>query len=155
MTLSNKVVVLLDGVVQQLDPPSRIYSHPANKFVAGFVGSPQINLLTLNCQENQAILGDFVIPLPNLPSSPDIIDLGIRPEDLKLATDSDQLIIEGEVFLVEHFGRELLVSMKVRGSNDRLRILIEPDQSWSKENLKVALNLQKINWFNAKTGERY
>ncbi len=155
MTLSSKVVVLLDGLIQQLDPPSRIYSHPANKFVAGFVGSPQINLLTLNCQGNQARLGDFTIPLPNLASFPDIIDLGLRPEDLKLATDSDQLIIEGEVFLVENFGRELLASMKVRGSNDTLRILIEPDLSWNKENLKVALNPHKFNWFNAKTGERY
>ena len=154
MTLSSKVVVLLDGVIQQLDAPSRIYSHPANKFVAGFVGSPQINLLTLNCQENQAMLGDFAIPLPDTLSSREIVDLGIRPEDLKLATNSDQLIIEGEVFLVENFGRELLASMKVRGSNDTLRILIEPDQSWNKENLKVALNLRKINWFDSQTGER-
>ena len=119
------------------------------------VGSPQINLLTLNCQGNKAMLGDFVIPLPDTVSSREIVDLGIRPEDLKLATDSDQLVIEGEVFLVENFGRELLASMKVRGSNDTLRILIEPDQSWSKENLKVALNPRKINWFDAKTGERY
>lgn len=154
MTLSSKVVVLLDGKIQQLDAPSRIYSHPANKFVAGFVGSPQINLLSLNCQGNQAMLGDFAIPLPALTSSPEIIDLGIRPEDLKLATETDQLVIEGEVFLVENFGRELLASMKVRGSQDTLRILIEPDRSWSKENLKVTVNPSKINWFNAKTGER-
>jgi len=155
MTLSTKVVVLLDGLIQQLDPPSRIYSHPANKFVAGFVGSPQINLLTLNCQGNEAVLGDFVIPLPDIASDPEIIDLGIRPEDLKLATDSDSLVIEGEVFLVENFGRELLASMKVRGSNDILRILIEPDRSWNKSNLKVAINPNKINWFDAKTGNRF
>jgi len=47
MTLSTKVAVLNNGYLQQLDPPERIYNHPASQFVAGFVGSPQMNLLTL------------------------------------------------------------------------------------------------------------
>ncbi|MGL5793551.1 MAG: ABC transporter ATP-binding protein, partial [Waterburya sp.] len=55
MTLSTKVAVLNQGLIQQLDPPSRIYSHPANEFVASFVGSPQMNLLTLKCEGNKAL----------------------------------------------------------------------------------------------------
>jgi multiple sugar transport system ATP-binding protein len=47
MTLSSKVAVLYDGYLQQLAPPQEIYNKPANQFVAGFVGSPQMNLLTL------------------------------------------------------------------------------------------------------------
>ncbi len=64
MTLSTKVAVLNNGYLQQLDAPERIYNHPANQFVAGFVGSPQMNLLMLPCQGRHALLGDFKIPLP-------------------------------------------------------------------------------------------
>ena len=154
MTLSSRVVVLLDGLIQQLDPPSRIYTHPANKFVAGFVGSPQMNLLSLNCQGNQAILGDFSIPLPAFSAQPSVVDIGIRPEDMSLATEEDQLTVEGDVFLVENFGRELLASVKVKGSHETLRILIDPECNFSQEGVKLALNHHRIHWFDAKTGDR-
>ncbi|MEM9539147.1 MAG: ABC transporter ATP-binding protein [Cyanobacteria bacterium P01_E01_bin.42] len=154
MTLSSKVAVLLDGLVQQLDPPSRIYTSPANKFVAGFVGSPQMNLLSLKCQGDRAILGEFSLPLLALSSQPDAIDMGIRPEDLSLATEEDEITVQGDVFLVEHFGRELLASLKISGSNDVLRVLIDPDRQWEKEGLKLAINPNRIHWFDAKTGDR-
>ncbi len=154
MTLSSKVVVLLDGLIQQLDPPSRIYTHPATKFVAGFVGSPQMNLLSLNCRDNQAILGDFSIPLPAFSASPAAVDMGIRPEDLSLATDEDKLTVEGKVFLVENFGRELLASVKVRGSNETLRILLAPELDFNREEIKLAFNPNRIHWFDEKTGDR-
>lgn len=154
MTLSTKVVVLLDGLIQQLDPPSRIYTHPATKFVAGFVGSPQMNLLPLKCQDNHAMLGNFSIPLPVLSTIPADIDMGIRPEDLSLATGEDILTVEGKVFLVENFGRELLASVKVDGSNHTLRILIDPDVSFNREQIKLALNPHRIHWFDAKNGDR-
>lgn len=155
MTLSSKVVVLLDGFIQQIDPPNRIYTHPANKFVAGFVGSPQMNLLSLKCEGNQAILGDFVIPLPNnFSSTPENIDIGIRPEDLSIATEDDEITVEGDVFLVENFGRELLASVKINGSSETLRILIDPDRKWSKEGLKLALNPNRIHWFDVETSKR-
>lgn len=154
MTLSSKVVVLLDGLIQQLDPPSRIYTHPATKFVASFVGSPQMNLLSLKCQGNQAILGDFAIPLPAFSALPSQIDMGIRPEDLSLATDEDKLTVGGKVFLSENFGRELLLSIKVNGSDETLRILIDPDCNFNQEEIKLALNPQRIHWFDAQTGDR-
>ena len=154
MTLSTKIVVLLDGIIQQLAPPSLIYTNPANKFVAGFVGSPQMNLLTLDCNSSCAILGDFLIPLPAFPSVPNLVTFGIRPEDLSLATENDKLVVEGHVLLVENFGRELLVTVKVKESNETLRILIAPEHSWTKEKIKLALNPSKIHWFDAKTGYR-
>jgi multiple sugar transport system ATP-binding protein len=154
MTLSSKVAVLLDGMVQQLDPPGRIYTHPANKFVAGFVGSPQMNLLSLECQGDRAILGDFAIPLPPFSPLPSTVDIGIRPEDLSIATEEDKITVEGNVFLVDNFGRELLASVKVNGSNDTLRILVSPDREWRKETIKLAFNPRRIHWFDAKTGDR-
>ncbi len=151
MTLSTKVAVLLDGIVQQLDPPHRIYNHPANKFVAGFVGSPRMNLLSLKCTKNQAFIGDHIIPLPNNCYDSKMIYLGIRPEDLTLAKQEDQVIIKGDVFLVENFGRELLVSVKIRGSNDVFRVLLEPSLSWEKDGITLALNTRRSHWFDSET----
>jgi multiple sugar transport system ATP-binding protein len=89
MTLSTKVAVLNNGYVQQLDPSEHIYKNPANLFVAGFVGSPQINLLTLPCQNKHAIIGDSKVLLPDIPRVPPQIVLGIRPEHLRIASDED------------------------------------------------------------------
>lgn len=152
MTLSTKVVVLLDGNIQQVDPPSRIYNNPANKFVAGFVGSPQMNLLSLKCDARQAILGDFRLPLPTKAQQFNNIDIGIRPEDITIATEEDELTIEGKAFLVENFGRELLASVKINGCSETIRVLINPDLNWNEESIKLALNPHRIHWFNPETG---
>lgn len=156
MTLSTKVVVLLDGMIQQLAPPSEIYTHPANKFVAGFVGSPQMNLFSLKCQGDRAILGDFTIPLPHFVNEISMVDLGIRPEDLSLATetDTDQFVVKGDVILVENFGRELLASVKIHGSSETIRILIEPQSFFDRNGIKLKLNCDRIHWFDSETGDR-
>ncbi|MGF1541997.1 MAG: ABC transporter ATP-binding protein [Pleurocapsa sp.] len=154
MTLSTKVAVLSRGLIQQLDPPSRIYSHPANQFVASFVGSPQMNLLTLNCQENQAFLGNHKIPIPAITNPPKNIVLGIRPEDITLATAGDNHVFEGKVFLVEQLGKENLVSVKLANTDIVLRILLPSDRTDDAENLFFILPANKIHWFDVKTGDR-
>ena len=79
MTLSTKVAVLYEGNIQQLAAPSELYSQPANQFVAGFVGSPQMNLLTLQCDGKMARLGQGKIPLPSgLKTPPRQVVLGVR-----------------------------------------------------------------------------
>jgi multiple sugar transport system ATP-binding protein len=118
MTLSTQVAVLNNGYLQQLAPPERIYDRPANQFVAGFVGSPQMNLLTLPCQGNYALLGDFKIRLPDLPTVPPQIVLGVRPEHLHLAETENTATLKGNVFLVENLGMHNLVSIKVANAQD-------------------------------------
>lgn len=154
MTLSSKVAVLYDGNLQQLAPPQEIYSKPANKFVAGFVGSPQMNLLTLNCDGNKAVLGDFRIPLPNLPTIPSQIVLGIRPEDVHLAKPEDKLTIQGQIFLVENLGMQNLISVRVRGSDLRLRALLPANQIWEGEEVTLSMAPESIHWFDVKSGDR-
>jgi multiple sugar transport system ATP-binding protein len=154
MTLSSKVAVLLDGVIQQLDPPDRIYTHPANRFVAGFVGSPQMNLLSLHCESGAAICGDYHIPLPALPAGFQTIDLGIRPEDVRPARSEETPTVAGKVVLTENFGREHLVSVKVNGCNEQVRVLIPPDQTWDTEHLGLIFEPQKLHWFDSQTGKR-
>ncbi|MBD2539228.1 ABC transporter ATP-binding protein [Coleofasciculus sp. FACHB-SPT36] len=156
MTLSSKVAVLNKGDVQQLDPPERIYNNPANLFVAGFVGSPQMNLLTLPCQGNSAMLGNHRIPLPEVPTVPPQIVLGIRPENVRIAQPEDRNTVRGRVFLVENLGMNNLVSVRVEGSAGEpttIRTLLPTDRRWSGEDITLALPLQNIHWFDVQTGD--
>lgn len=155
MTLSTKVAVLFDGNLQQLAAPQDIYTKPANQFVAGFVGSPQMNLLTLNCDKNNAVLGEFKIPLPNLPNPPSQIIMGIRPEDVHFAKSGDKLTIQGQIFLVENLGMQNLISVRIKGSDDlRLRTLLPTNQQWEGEDVKLSMTPQLIHWFDIQSGER-
>ncbi len=155
MTLSTRVAVLYDGLLQQLDRPNRIYTHPANRFVAGFVGSPQMNLLTLKCQEKAAVLGDYQIPLPDLTALPTQIVLGIRPEDVRLAQPEDSFTIEGKVYLVEEMGKENLVSIQIEGSKLSLRVLLPNDRYLEGDTIALALPQSQIHWFDVETGDRF
>lgn len=154
MTLSSKVAVLYDGQVQQLDPPNRIYNKPANQFVAGFVGSPQMNFMTLKCQEKAAILGKSSLPLADINTVPNHIVLGIRPEDLHLATPEDSYVLQGKVFLVEELGKENLISIKVEDTDLTIRALLPTNNNWEEQTIQLALPLQQLHWFDVETGDR-
>lgn len=156
MTLSTKVAVLNDGLIQQLDPPERIYNQPANLFVAGFVGSPQMNLLTLPCKGRYAMLGDAKILLPDLPTVPPEIILGIRPEHVRIPQPDDTQKIQGQVYLVENLGMHNLVSVRVASSETEpltVRALLPPDQKWNNEEITLALPPQNIHWFDIQSGD--
>jgi multiple sugar transport system ATP-binding protein len=154
MTLSTKVAVLYNGNLQQLDAPDRIYFEPANRFVAGFIGSPQMNLLSLPCQGNHARLGDFKIPLPGHFSTPTDIVLGIRPEHIRIAHPQDTITVQGQVFLVENLGMSNLLSIHIHGEATKtLRALLPHDQTWG-ESITIALPQPCLHWFHAQTGER-
>lgn len=155
MTLSSKVAVLNKGDVQQLDAPERIYNNPANVFVAGFVGSPQMNLLTLPVQGRSAMLGDFKIPIPDMPTSPSSIVLGIRPENVHLAKPEDRNTIKGRLFLAENLGMHYLISVRVEGSQREeivVRSLVPIHQKWSGEEVTLALPNDSIHWFDVQSG---
>jgi multiple sugar transport system ATP-binding protein len=154
MTLSSKVAVLSNGYLQQLAPPQEIYNRPANQFVAGFVGSPQMNLLTLNCEGNNAVLGNSRIPLPSLPTPPSQIVMGIRPEDVNLAKPEDRVTISGRIFLVENLGMQNLISVRVNNSELRIRALLPAHQLWEGEDITLTVQPQAIHWFDVQNGDR-
>jgi multiple sugar transport system ATP-binding protein len=157
MTLSSKVAVLNKGCIQQLDAPHRIYNQPANLFVAGFVGSPQMNLVTLPCEGRNVVLGEFRIPLPsNTVTPPRSIIMGIRPEHIRVATPEDRQTIRGRVFLVENLGMHNLVSVRVEGSQNEpvvLRALLPPSDNWQNQILTLALPSEALHWFDVDSGE--
>jgi multiple sugar transport system ATP-binding protein len=157
MTLSSKVAVLNQGWVQQLDPPHRIYNQPANLFVAGFVGSPQMNLVTLPCEGRNAVIGDFRIPLPaSTVTPPKQIIMGIRPEHIRLAESESQQTIKGRVFLVENLGMHNLVSIRVQGLQNEpviLRSLLPPSDDWYNRTLSLTLPAEALHWFDVDSGD--
>jgi multiple sugar transport system ATP-binding protein len=154
MTLSSKVAVLNKGIVQQLDPPSRIYSHPANEFVASFVGSPQMNLLSLKCEENMALVDKYRFSLPTMSKKTTQIVMGIRPEDVCLANSESAATIIGQAYLVEQLGKNNLVSVKIQNSEITIRALLPSDRDWQDQTISLAIQADKIHWFDIETGDR-
>ena len=105
MTLGNRVAVLRDGRLQQFDGPRTLYERPANVFVAGFIGSPSMNLCRAEAGSNGAVaLGKLRVPLPAGAAGREVI-LGFRPESLELSTDG----LEARVDVVEELGADAYV----------------------------------------------
>jgi multiple sugar transport system ATP-binding protein len=109
MTLGHRVALLRDGILQQFDSPRTLYERPANAFVAAFIGSPAMNLVTLPLGANGfVLLGGVEVPLPESARSAAAaggwseILLGLRPEALELAAEG----IPAEVELVEEIGAD-------------------------------------------------
>jgi multiple sugar transport system ATP-binding protein len=102
MTLGHRVAVLADGRLQQCATPHELYEKPVNTFVAGFIGSPSMNLVTLPVANGTASLGGVELPVPNGRAE---IVVGVRPESLELAADG----LPAEVEVVEEIGADAFV----------------------------------------------
>jgi multiple sugar transport system ATP-binding protein len=120
MTLADQIVVLKDGVIQQIGSPVEIYERPANRFVAGFFGTPSMNFLaadlTIQGGDRRSAKGNgFEIPLAQAPAlrkasdQPDKIVVGIRPERLSLAQRPDHVALSGAVDMREVLGAEVVL----------------------------------------------
>jgi lactose/L-arabinose transport system ATP-binding protein len=109
MTLADKIVVLRDGVVEQVGAPLTLYDDPDNIFVAGFIGSPKMNFLKGQVSGGRIVLpefGDQTVPLPKLnlpPLDGDEVTLGIRPETFKRGGAAE---LDLKIEIVEHLGDE-------------------------------------------------
>jgi multiple sugar transport system ATP-binding protein len=117
MTMGHRVAVLAGGHLQQVDTPRHLYDNPVNQFVAGFIGSPAMNLQTVPLTEGGVRLAGTTLPLPTAVRTAvsqaglrEIV-LGIRPEHLHLADGSGQL--SGEVMLVEELGADALLHVRL------------------------------------------
>ncbi|WP_109471765.1 ABC transporter ATP-binding protein [Ornithinimicrobium cavernae] len=115
MTMGDRVAVLKDGVLQQCDAPRRMYDHPDNAFVAGFIGSPAMNLMDVAVADGGVRFGETILPIARevLAGAGDRVVVGVRPEDLSLSTDGTGLPIEVDV--VEELGADAYVYGRVPG----------------------------------------
>jgi len=117
MTMGHRVAVLSGGKLQQCDTPRQLYDNPVNQFVAGFIGSPAMNLQTVPLTGDGARLAGATLPLPATVRSAagqaglrELV-LGIRPEHMHLANGSGELA--GEVLLVEELGADALLHVRL------------------------------------------
>jgi multiple sugar transport system ATP-binding protein len=118
MTMGDRVAVLCDGVLQQFATPRELYRNPDNVFVAGFIGSPAMNLFTLPIVDSSVSLGDWPIRLPRefdgQASEIGQIVVGVRPEHFELGG----LGVEMEVDVVEELGADAYLYGRITGSGE-------------------------------------
>lgn len=151
MTLGDRIVVMKDGLIQQVDTPLNLYNSPANRFVASFIGSPCMNFINGSiengCFKSAAI--EFALP-DNFPNTDSVV-LGFRPEDLNFE-DCFPKLVDAVVDVSERLGHETFVYFTFEGEKMVARIpwdlAVQPG-----ENLQLRLAKKKIHLFDT-TGER-
>ncbi|MFM7247300.1 MAG: ABC transporter ATP-binding protein [Actinomycetota bacterium] len=135
MTLGERVVVLRDGVVQQVAPPAELYRSPANLFVAAFIGSPQMNLLECAVEEGAVVAAGARVPVRTgrIPAGTERVVLGVRPADLAVAAPGDpRPALEGAIAVYEDLGSEAHAIVPVAGrrvESDAARAAAEAEDS--------------------------
>jgi multiple sugar transport system ATP-binding protein len=157
MTLGQRIVVLNGGVVQQLDTPMNLYNKPANLFVAGFLGSPAMNLFHGTLRRADGLLlemkdGSFALGLdaPALAAHVDKpVIVGVRPEDLLTVADHTGLAerLQAHVDVVEPVGNEVFLNMR---HGDEELVARVPPHSMIQPGNRVALGFQpaRLHFFD-------
>jgi multiple sugar transport system ATP-binding protein len=153
MSLSSRVAVLYNGELQQLDTPAQIYQHPANRFVAGFIGSPQMNFLHLSVDDRQVMVGNTKIALPDRIANCPQITFGIRPEAIVIDPDSH---LVGSITIVENLGMHQLITIGLPTANHAesisLRLLASPAAGYTiGDRLAITLPSAQLHWFDTVT----
>lgn len=170
MTMGDRIVVLRGGHIQQIDTPLNLYNRPANRFVAGFIGSPSMNLVegtfvpggepTFRA-ENDAFtlpLGDeWAARLQSAPS-PDRLTLGIRPEDFYVAgsayTDGPTATVSFTIDVLEPMGNEIIVYAHGDGLDESIVARVAPqDLPDPGSPIDLDVDLTQLHLFSAETGE--
>jgi len=151
MTLAQRVAIMRQGVLQQIDTPKNVYNDPGNLFVAGFIGSPTMNFLSGELKD-----GDFVMPGCCIKGigkgSRENIILGIRPEDMQIVKNGHSQI-EAVIYSVELTGDQTIVTA-ILGETD---LTVREDKDYDgaiDQSIHIKLDESKIFLFEAATGER-
>src|ERR1700756_1488677 len=122
MTMADRIVILNDGKIEQIGSPIEVYSRPANKFVAGFIGSPQMNFIPLVVEDEKLgqirckseAVGTVSLPLQVSQSlHGKSLTLGFRPEHVGLDSSVNSVRLPGVVNVVEHLGSETLIHSEI------------------------------------------
>jgi multiple sugar transport system ATP-binding protein len=163
MTLGDRVVVMRDGVVQQVGEPLELYNTPANRFVAGFIGSPAMNFATVAVSRHNGALSAMSegihIEVPAAFTdrvgrhAGQQVTMGIRPEDLRVASGADpaELCVDAVVEVIEKLGSEILLDVRI--GDTTMVAAVEPTvRAAIGERLRLALNPDRLHFFDLQSG---
>lgn len=153
LTMGDRIVVLHKGVIQQVDTPDNIYQNPQNTFVAGFVGSPQMNFIPGQVFNDTLIIENIPIKLTeeqkNAIGIRNNVIVGIRPENMTSADGDIKLAVK--VDMIEMLGSEKIVYFYI--GNMKCSVKLPPDFSVD-EDLVLKINKNNLFFFDKETGER-
>jgi sn-glycerol 3-phosphate transport system ATP-binding protein len=169
MTLGERIGVMSGGKLLQLGPPQEIYRRPANVFVAGFIGSPPMNLLSASATGGRVHAGDLVLEVSGAPDGELVV--GVRPEALRLMTGAtEEQAMQVRVEVVELLGHETIVYGSIRGHRvatastgagipslppDRAIVIARLDarrQPAVGETITLGMSPEDVHLFDAKSG---
>jgi multiple sugar transport system ATP-binding protein len=152
MTLGHRVAVLNHGRLQQIDTPHRIYDDPGNIFVAGFVGSPPMNVVPGALAAGRFQSSEGSLPV-NLLAEQEEVLLGLRPEDCRVVADRSAESLAGTIYSIELMGDHVLVTCQIAGAP----LVIKAEKSFTGE-IGAAIGIQapagRCYLFDRKSGER-
>lgn len=153
MTLGSKIAVMKDGVIHQYDSPQSTYDHPANRFVAGFIGSPAMNFLQARANSENGRINlvgkEFRLDIPN-PQEMDIqgeVVLGIRPENFSGPVSDGENLVEAKVLVTEPLGNALLVYADCGG--EQIVANLDPHQTVEIDStIKLVVDINTVHLFD-------
>jgi len=156
MTMGDRIAVMKDGLLQQVGTPEELYTHPANLFVAGFIGSPAMNFVTVTTAGGELMMGESRLSLGGEPArvvaaqAPGkSLTIGFRPEHLKLAngTTDSMMRFPAVVDVVEYLGNEELIHARAEG-NDIVALLPSDRKVKAGEKVELAVPLDQLFVFD-------
>jgi multiple sugar transport system ATP-binding protein len=161
MTMGDRVAVMKDGILQQVATPLKLYDKPVNLFVAGFIGSPQMNLLKAHAKDGKAQIGNYLVPVDpaasnQLGAGHKHITVGVRPEAWRLVTQAAGGL-PVKVTVVEELGADAFVygTSGVEGTPSNVIVRVSARDAVHKgDTLYVTTDPHHVHVFDTDTGER-
>ncbi|ESY83128.1 sugar ABC transporter ATP-binding protein [Mesorhizobium sp. LNHC221B00] len=151
MTMADKIVVMRDGRIEQVGAPLELFDRPANLFVAGFIGSPSMNLLKGVVRKGGVDIAGTLFPIApnNAVQDGQAVVYGVRPEHLEIHPDG----VPAKISVVEPTGSETLVFLRF-GDGEMVALFRERHDFKPGDTLKLRPRLDHVHLFDAETGKR-
>ena len=152
MTMADRIVVLNGGKVEQVGTPLEVYRAPQSAFVASFIGSPAMNLLSARGENGDLCVGDHSVTMTNGHAAADgPVTLGVRAEDIRLASGGEPGDVQLTIDYVEELGAARLVHGRV--GDQRLAVSLHAGEALS-DRIGLVFDREKLHLFDADTGRR-
>ena len=151
MTLAQRMIVMNAGRIEQIGTPDEVYGRPATTFVAGFIGSPPMNLLSGQADGSRFTVGGTALTLPQSAPRSGPLQLGVRPEHSEISPEG---LWPMRVEMLEMLGAERLVYGRVGDAAYTVRIDATLAPPKLGETVRIAARPERLHWFDSATGQR-